>query len=186
MTTVSRPTLAACIALLIAAMPATAVRVDPIAPQTPTSTESSPPPVEGIEDTAAVVPPPLLAASLILDHALASVGAHLLITGRPVQMEDSTVDLEPEVETQKPVATPLRYHPATLFEVAMGAVIMLVAVLLAWLPSLRRGGSRRHPRRRRVGRDRRRTSGRSARHPSPGSERRRVRRRRSARRTAAD
>jgi len=185
MTTVFRPTLAACIALLMVAMPATAVRVDPIAPPTGASTESSPPPVEGIEDAEAVVAPPLLAASLILDHALAALDAHLLISGRPVQMEDSAADLEPAVETQAPVATPLRYHPATLFEVAMGAVMVLVAVALAWLPSLRRGRPRR-PRRRRAGHDRRRTRDRSAREPSTASERRRIRRRRSARRAATD
>lgn len=183
---VFRSTLAACIALLIAAIPATAVRVDPIAPQTGASSESSPPPVEGIEDPAAVETHPLLAASLILDHALAELEAHLLITGRPVEMEDSAVDLESKVNTRAPVATPLHYHPATLFEVAMGAVIVLVAVSLAWLPSLRTGRSHRHPRRHRTGRDRRRTSGRSARDASPGIERRRVRRRRSSRRTAAD
>jgi len=185
MTTVPRSTLAACIALLIAVTPATAVRVDPIAPQTGASTESTPPPVEGIEDEAAVVAPPLLAAAVILDHALAALDDHLLITGRPVRMEDSTVDPDPDVKTQEPVATPLRYHPATLFEVAMGAVIVLVGLSLAWLPSLQRE-RRRHTRRRRAGRDRRRTSGRSARDPSPRKERTRVRRRRSARRAAAD
>jgi len=183
---VSRSTLAVCIALLMAAVPATAVRVDPIAPQTGASSESSPPPVGGIEDPVAVEMPPLFAASLILDRALAALDAHLLITGRPVELEDSKVDLEPDGETREPVATPLRYHPATLFEVAMGAVIVLVAISLAWLPSLRRERSHRHRRRRRDGRDRRRTSGRSARDASSGSERRRVRRRRSSRRAAAD
>jgi len=180
----SRPTLVACIALLMSAIPAMAVRVDPIASQTRASTESTPPPVEGIEGKAAAPPPRLLAPAVVLDHALAVLGAHLLITGRPVQVEDSAVDPNPEVENQEPIATPLAYHPATLFEVAMGAVIVFVALSLVWLPRLRSERPRRHRRRPRAGSHRRYTNSRSTRDPAPGQKRTRVRRR--SRRATAD
>jgi len=183
MTRVARPTLVACIALLIAAIPATAVRVDPIAPQTRASSESSPPPVESVEDTEAAAPPSLLDPAIILEQTLAALDAHLLITGRPVQLEDSTGEPEPEVAGQAPVATPFHYHPATVFEVAMGTVIALVGLSLVWLPSLRRGRPRRY-RGHRAGRHRGRSSSRSVRQAAPHSERTRVRRR--SRRAIAD
>jgi len=179
-------TLIACVGLLVAAIPAVAVRVDPIAPQTDASAESTPPPVERVEGKAAAAPLVLLSPSVMLDRALAVLGAHLLITGRPVQIEDSALDPEPDLETQAPIATPLRYHPATLFEVAMGAVIVLVALSLAWLPRLRSERPRRHRRRQRADSHRRRRGSRSARDPAPGAERTRVRRRRSSRRATAD
>jgi hypothetical protein len=158
--------------------------VDPSGAQPRGPTVSPPPPVEGIEGKAAAPPPRLLAPAVVLDHALAVLGAHLLITGRPVQVEDSAVDPNPEVENQEPIATPLAYHPATLFEVAMGAVIVFVALSLVWLPRLRSERPRRHRRRPRAGSHRRYTNSRSTRDPAPGQKRTRVRRR--SRRATAD
>lgn len=147
LTVILRATLAASVAALIAALPAAAVRVDPVAPQADLSPQSAPPPVERIAKPAKAEPSPLLPGAVVLDRALAALDAHLLITGRPIELKDSEVEAEPQ--PQGPVATPFRYHPATVFEVAMGTVMVLSAVTLVWLPRMRTERRRRNAHRRR-------------------------------------